>query len=172
MSTLKVGNLRCIEETDEQGADDIYLLVFIGRNTGSGSGISEVKRIGPGVHWRNLSSGSERPHDVTIDSGYDRAHLYLVAMLDEDDSCDFDEEQRRKLQNWMATVWQTFDVFGSSTKLVAPSMLFEFALAIPKLWTNDDFCGVQWLEPIRKGTGRSVRFDRDGGHYELFLKVN
>jgi hypothetical protein len=93
-------------------------------------------------------------------------------MMEEDDSFDFDEEQRIRLQSWMDPLWQAYDVFGSTAASLVPTLLPEFIFAIPKFRTNDDIVAAHWLEPISTGTGRSVPFNGDGGRYQLFFKVD
>ena len=51
MSTLQIGQLKCHEETDEVGSDDIYFVVGIGRRSSPKKG--EIKVI-TSSNWLDL----------------------------------------------------------------------------------------------------------------------
>ena len=52
--SLVVDKINCVEESDEIGADDIYLVVFQGRSVAPFA--SGLKSIGPGSAWQDFAS--------------------------------------------------------------------------------------------------------------------
>src|SRR4051794_13018912 len=58
MTNLVVDAIRCVEETDEVGSDDVYIVIFRGDPKPPFS--SNLGVHGPGSFWRDLDSGDLR----------------------------------------------------------------------------------------------------------------
>src|SRR5215204_4857766 len=87
MSTLQIGQLKCNEETDEVGSDDIYFVVGIGRRSTSPKK-GEIKVI-TSSNWLDLESGDRlRTRDVTIDSAFNSQDFYTITMVERDNGKD------------------------------------------------------------------------------------
>ena len=65
MSTLKIDKLKCIQTTSGSGSDQIYMVVVIGRRSGSKK--AELKIVHHS-QWDSLSSGETRNEDAVVDS--------------------------------------------------------------------------------------------------------
>src|SRR5688572_15054084 len=61
--TLVVDNIKCVEESDEVGADDIYLIAFIGRTVPPFR--SALGSIGPAGVWSDFDTGETHGADVS-----------------------------------------------------------------------------------------------------------
>lgn len=84
--SLVVDKIKCVEESDENGADDIYLIGFIGRTVAPFR--SALGSLGPGTAWSDFDTGDTRLHDV--DTGLFSASdaVYAVMMVEKDSGKD------------------------------------------------------------------------------------
>src|SRR5688572_6542367 len=83
--SLIVDKIKCLEESDENGADDIYLITFRGRTLAPFE--SNLGSLGPGAAWSDFDTGETHGTDVGIAKTFSDA-VYAVMMVDEDDGKD------------------------------------------------------------------------------------
>src|SRR5262245_14228241 len=79
--TLVVDKIKCVEESDEVGADDIYLVVF--RAFASAPYDSNLVSVGPGAAWSDFDTGETHDTDVTIAQTRSDA-VYAIMMVEKD----------------------------------------------------------------------------------------
>src|SRR5262245_55938891 len=79
--SLVVDKIKCVEESDEIGADDIYLVVFRGRTLAPFN--SNLASVGPGSAWSDFDTGETHGSDVTIAQTQADA-VYAVMMVEKD----------------------------------------------------------------------------------------
>jgi hypothetical protein len=85
MSKLVVRALRCVEETNEIGSDDAYMVVF----RGSFNLPPDVKVVGgKNTAWGNMSTGKLVVKDMVLDEPYKAENAYVAALLEQDSSRD------------------------------------------------------------------------------------
>lgn len=84
--SLLIDKIKCVEESDEVGADDIYLIMFIGRTVAPFR--SALRSVGPGAAWSDFDTGET--HHTDVDSGLFSAPdaLYAVMMVEKDSGKD------------------------------------------------------------------------------------
>ncbi|XXT19555.1 hypothetical protein WME94_55965 [Sorangium sp. So ce429] len=83
--SLLVDKIVCVEESDENESDDIYLIVFRGLATApfsTGFGVA-----GPGSAWSDLSTGETRNADVRI-AGTSADSVYAMMIVEKDSDRD------------------------------------------------------------------------------------
>lgn len=84
--TLIVDKIKCVEESDENGADDLYLIGFIGRTVAPFK--SALKSIGPGTAWSDFDTGETHNTDVSMGLFSSSDSVYVVMMVEKDSSKD------------------------------------------------------------------------------------
>ena len=120
--SLIVDKIKCVEESDEVGADDIYLITFRGRTVAPFE--SNVGSVGPGAAWSNFDSGETHGDDVGIAKTFSDA-VYAVMMVEKDDGKDIAGDA--VLGAWKA-----------QTNLIWKSVIVWFC----QWWTkHDQYCG-------------------------------
>src|ERR1044072_2521476 len=62
--SLVVDRIKCVEETDGLGSDEIYMVVFRGRTSAPFS--TGLASVGPGSAWDDFDSGERSKTDVTV----------------------------------------------------------------------------------------------------------
>lgn len=83
--SLVVDRIHAIEESDESGSDDIYLIVFQGRTVPPFA--SGLNSVGPGNFWDDFDSGEKENTDHRVASTNADA-VYAVMMVEKDSSKD------------------------------------------------------------------------------------
>lgn len=83
--SLVVDKIKCVEESDEIGADDLYLIVFQGRTVAPFA--SGLNSIGPGSAWSDFDTGETHHTDVRVASTNPDG-VYAVMMVEKDSSKD------------------------------------------------------------------------------------
>src|SRR5215204_5566586 len=108
MSTLQIGQLKCNEETDEVGSDDIYFVVGIGRRSSPKKG--EIKVI-TSSSWLDLESGDPlKTRDVTIDPAFNSQDFYTITMVERDNGKDIAGSALKVAKDTFASLWQSWGV--------------------------------------------------------------
>jgi len=79
--SLVVDKIKSVEESDEVGADDIYLIVFEGRTVPPFDAV--LNSVGPGTAWSDFDTGETHNADVRIGSTNGDS-LYAVMMVEKD----------------------------------------------------------------------------------------
>lgn len=83
--SLIVDKIKCLEESDENGADDIYLITFRGRTLAPFE--SNLGSLGPGAAWSDFDTGETHGTDVGIAKTFSDA-VYAVMMVEKDNGKD------------------------------------------------------------------------------------
>jgi hypothetical protein len=83
--SLVVDRIKAVEESDESGSDDIYLIVFQGRTVAPFE--SGLNSIGPGNFWDDFDTGEAENTDHRVASTNSDA-VYAVMMVEKDSSKD------------------------------------------------------------------------------------
>jgi len=119
--TLIVDKIKCDEESDEVGADSIYLISFIGRTVAPFS--SALGTLGPGSAWNDFETGETVNQDVNTGLFTASDAVYAVMMVERDSSKDISGNE--VVGNWRAR-----------TDLAWKSIMLGFALGNLPTGTN------------------------------------
>jgi hypothetical protein len=172
MSALQVAKLQCIEETNEIGDDDIYFILGIGRRS-TASKKGEIKVVGPGQAWEDLSTGDVRNQDVTIDSAFHAQDFYVITMVERDNGKDIVGSELDNVKNTFGSLWQTWGVSvqGLTDSQIFGKMQNQINLVIGGAG-NDDLVGsTQLLQKPSKSSSTTMTFKGDGGKYKVWFKL-
>jgi hypothetical protein len=82
---LVVDRIKSIEESDESGSDDIYLILFRGRTAAPFK--SGLNVVGPGSAWSDFDTGETHHNDVRV-AGTSADSVYAVMVVEEDNARD------------------------------------------------------------------------------------
>ena len=156
MAKLMVDRVECLVSTEHSG-DDLYFLVMRMDSD------CKVRRVGPSPAWRGMECGKARNADVVLAENFSGTNL--VAVLEEDDSYDFDVDLRKELSSGMSILFSSFSKIEKDQGRLTGMMMNAFANLIGKKRTNDDLLSVQVL-----GVGK-MEVIGDGGHYKITTKV-
>jgi hypothetical protein len=85
MAQLLVDAVRCVEETDEIGSDDVYLMIFRGETIKPFN--SNVGVHGPEGFWGDFDTGQLRNTDVAVAKFFSTS-AYVVMLVEEDHARD------------------------------------------------------------------------------------
>ena len=83
--SLVVDKIKCVEESDEIGADDLYLIVFRGSTVSPFT--SSLAVVGPGTPWSDFDTGETHHTDVTV-SATSADSVYAVMLVEKDSGKD------------------------------------------------------------------------------------
>jgi len=181
--SLVVDKIACIEESDEPGSDDIYLVVF--RGFAAAPFDSNLVSIGPGSTWDDFDTGEVRGTDVGIAKTRPDA-VYAVMMVEEDNGKDISGDvvnfwKSQTNLTWKATMLG-LAVAGQQTtsenaKLagylaVKNTMkgLVSISMEFPK--GNDDLISVRRVHIVTPGQSEKLRFrsDEEDATYDVTFK--
>jgi hypothetical protein len=165
-----VAKLKCIEETDEIGRDDIYLVLLIGRRS-SPKKEAEVRVVGPGGVWSNLETGDPpRNTDVPLDSNYQPNDFYMVAMVEQDAGSDVSAS---KLDMQFEPLWKAFgvNVTNATDETIATNLTHFLNHFIGGAGDDELVGSVRLLKKPKPGKPSSMRFQGDGGDYKVWFKL-
>jgi hypothetical protein len=182
--SLVVDKIKCVEESDEVGSDDIYLAVFRGRTVPPFS--TGFNPVGPGTAWSDFDSGETHGTDVTIAQTQPDA-VYAIMMVEQDFGKDIAGAD--VLGAWKSQtdlVWKSimfgFAVGGQSTTsetvknagfTAVKNVMHGLAslyMAFPK--GNDDVIKVKRVSIVSPGSSETVRFrsDEEDATYDVTFK--
>ncbi|MES2070130.1 MAG: hypothetical protein V4488_07270 [Pseudomonadota bacterium] len=167
MANLILKEFRCVEETDEAGADSPYFVVFVGHPGKPES--ADVKMIRKGEWDNEVSTGDLLVANVPVASGVDTNTLVLVALMEEDVNPDIAGTELSNVRNWMKAVFQAFgSINGASAAQLSPLVMPEFIKALNANLTNDDVVGISRLSiTTASGLLPLINFFGDGGQYKV-----
>src|SRR5262249_33847195 len=133
--SLVVDKIACIEESDELGSDDIYLVVF--RGFAKAPFDSNLVSIGPGSVWSDFDTGEVHGTDVGIAKTRPDA-VYGVMMIEEDNGKDISGD--------LVNFWK------SQTDLAWKATMLSFAVS-GQLTTSENakFAGYVAVKKTMKG---------------------
>jgi hypothetical protein len=180
MSTLKIGTLKCIQTTSGSGSDQIYMVVVIGRRSGSKK--AELKIVHHS-QWDSLSSGEMRNEDAVVDSAYNPSDFYLGAMVERDSGQDVQQLNFNELPGlWqlyepvefkMNEGWQTWGVSvqGLTDDQIAAKLVHTMNSLVGGAGDDDLVGSAKLLPKPKAGQTDTKTFAGDGGKYEASFKV-
>lgn len=159
MPKLVCNALRCVEETNEAGSDDAYMVVF----RGSFNQPPDVKVVGgKNTIWGNMATGKLVVKDMVLDDPYHAENAYVVALLEQDVNRDIlTGGAWGKVADFWANNWIKFS--GAAGR----EMCAVTALVLGGGLDNDEFLGAKSIPQIFTdgGTGTLLIFEGDGGKY-------
>ena len=157
MSKLIVDQIECHKSADATG-DDLYFLVWpVGPDT-------TVLRVGPNAAWHDIETGEKRNTDVTLIHNF--SGTYIVAVVDEDDSYDFDHDTRLELSKAMRFRFALLSQHEKDPGRLLGHLILAFANQIGRMRTNDDVLTVQ---PVTSAA--VLQALGQGSFYKISLKV-
>jgi hypothetical protein len=174
MSKVEIVEIKCIEETDEIGSDDIYLVVVRGGNPQIWSDL-EVSTWGPNPWWADFDTGETRTAHVSIDNDYLSRQYYMIAMMEADSDADFDlshhTERVKQLKKPLAAKYVN-ELIGvmpqDAFAALAPILTDHFK----NLRDDDELLGIGLYDPgVMFGATRVIHFTGDSGDYRLSIRV-
>jgi hypothetical protein len=184
--SLVVDRIKCNEESDEAGSDDIYLIVFQGRTVAPFA--TGLNSIGPGNFWDDFDTGEVENTDHRVASTNADA-VYAVMMVEEDAAKDITGDE--VLGAWRAQtdlVWKSIMlsmVAGGIPTGTEASRSAAFAgirsalnglasiyMSFPK--GNDDVIDVRRVTITQSGQSQMIRFrspsDKEDATYRVTFK--
>jgi hypothetical protein len=189
--SLVVDKITCVEESDEIGADDIYLIIFRGRTTAPFD--SNLASTGPGdpalpflAPWADFDTGETHGWDVSIAMTQADA-VYAVMMVEKDSGKDITGKE--VLAVWRAQTdltWKAtmlgFAAAGQSTSSAAAKAagfnavrdtmlgLASIYMEFPK--GDDDVIRVRRVTIVTPGQSQKLRFrsDAEDATYDVTFK--
>jgi len=156
MGKLVVDKIKCISSSD--GSDYLYFLVmrFDPNCT--------VHRVGPNNAWADMRNGEVRNADVVLVDKF--SGEYIVAVIEEDDSFDFDMELRVRMSRALRILYKFLSTIEKDRGRRLGQMMIFFANLIGRLRTNDDLLSVQIVT-----TTNVMEVIGEGAHYKITLKA-
>ena len=183
--TLVVDSVHCVEQSDESGSDDVYLIGFIGRTVPPLA--TALGTRGPGALWSNFDTGEKEGTDV--DTGLFTAAdaLYAVMLVEEDAAKDISGDQvlgEWKFQTnaaWKATMLArvagglpTNSAAGRSEGFIAIKDTLNglAALYMELPFGDDDVLNTKRVTINQPGQSQVIRFrsDAEDATYDVFFK--
>jgi hypothetical protein len=182
--SLIVDRIKCVEESDEVGSDDIYLIVFQGRTVPPF--ITGLNSIGPGAAWGGFDTGETHHTDVRVASTNPDA-LYAVMMVEKDNAKDI--QGSAVLGAWSSQTdlaWKAIMLgmvaggINTNTEAArnlgfngiqnALNGLASIFMEFPK--GNDDVLGVQRVTISQPGQSQTIRFrsNEEDATYDVTFK--
>jgi hypothetical protein len=169
--SLVVDRIACVEESDEVGSDDIYLIVFQGRTVAPFA--SGLNVVGPGNFWDDFDS-TEKENTVHRIASTNSDAVYAVMMVEKDNSKDIAGEIVGTWQAVTAGTWKgtllTAIAGGMSPGSVAAknegfaeikkslNSLASLYMAPIPFFGDDDVIGVQRVTITKPGQKETLRF--------------
>jgi len=182
--SLVVDSIKCVEESDEIGADDIYLIVFRGRTVPPFN--SNLASVGPGSAWSDFDTGETHGSDVTIDQTQPDA-VYAVMMVEKDSGKDISGDA--VVGAWKAQtdlIWKSImlGLVAGGLPTGSPSAkasgftgiqnalngLASLYMEFPK--GDDDVISVKRVTITNPGQAQTIRFrsDTEDATYDVTFK--
>jgi hypothetical protein len=180
---LVIDGMRCVEETDEVGSDDVYIVIFRGDPKppfGSNVGVH-----GPGQAWSDFDTGELEGSDVPIAMFFPDA-VYVIMLVEEDNARDISgSEVIGAWKSQCGLVWRgallPLQLSGklppspaqtaAAAQNVAQAMLGLASLYMELPKGNDDAIGNPQQVVVSSGQATTLTFKGDGGHYRIRFKV-
>ncbi len=182
--SLVVDRIKCIEESDEVGSDEIYLIVFRGNTTSPFN--SGLNAVGPGAPWDDFDTGEASNTDVSLAQSNSNA-VYAIMMVELDDGKDITGSE--VLGAWRAQtdlIWKSimlgFVAGGQPTTSEAAKSagfsairnalngLASLYMNFPK--GNDDVLAVRRVTAVNSGSSQVIRFrpEAEDATYDVTFK--
>lgn len=175
MAKLILKEFRCVEDTDEVGAESPYFLVFVGDLE---TGKTTLKMIRQG-NWHNeVDKGELWVVNATVTNGFSfkpKPTLVLVAMVEEDENLDISSFERdNMIAPLLAAKFKSFRDSGSTviTGGIESGVRNTFETALALTLSNDDNMGIKRLN-LNGQTGEQdlVKYSKDDGFYKVRFTI-
>jgi hypothetical protein len=182
--SLFVDSIKVVEESDELGDDDVYIVIFRGECVPPFS--SNVGVIGPSPHWTNMSTDDVRNADVGLAAATPNS-VYAVMLVDEDSSRDISGDA--VIGAWRAQtalVWKSVMLarvaggLPTSTEAGRAAGFAEIRSAMQGLASlymefpkgDDDVLGVKRVTITAAGSTQMIRFrsNAEDATYDVTFK--
>ena len=171
MSQLILKEFRCVEDTDESGAESPYFITFVGDLT---TGKTDVALIRQGNWHDEVDKGELWVVNAPVVGGFSfkaSPTLVLVALIEEDENVDVNKAELSAIVKPILTSqFKSFKNSGSTTvtSAIASSMRSAMKTALSLLLSNDDNMGVLRLN-VNGNTGPQplLNYFADTGHYRV-----
>jgi hypothetical protein len=187
--TLVVDKIKAVEESDEVGADDIYLIAFIGRTVPPFR--SALGSIGPGAAWSDFDTGETHHTDVSTGLFSASDAVYVVMMVEKDKAKDISGDA--VVGAWAAQtdlIWKSImlgmvaggiptgteaaKTTGFAGIRNALNGLASIYMEFPK--GDDDVIDVERVTITQPGQAQTVRFrspsNKEDATYDVTFKHN
>lgn len=167
--SLTVDAIKCVEESDEVGADDVYLVVFQGRTVLPFA--STLSSIGPGRTWQDFDTGETHSADVRV-APTNADAVYAVMMIEKDDGKDIQGAVVDAFRTATDLVWRSLmlGILASGRPTNAePAKAAGFASirttlnGLTAVYTefpkgNDDVLDIKRVTITAAGQSQTIRF--------------
>ena len=182
--SLVVDRIKCVEETDGLGSDEIYMVVFRGRTSAPFS--TGLASVGPGSAWDDFDSGETSNTDVTIAQTNSDA-VYALMLIEQDDGKDVAGTD--VIGAWKAQtdlIWKSIMLgfvagglpTNTPTARAAGFNAIRNALnGLASLYTNfpkgnDDILDVERITITNPGQSQTIRFrsNAEDATYDITFK--
>jgi hypothetical protein len=170
MASLVVDRVKCVEESNESGSDDVYMVVFRGNTTAPFE--SNVGVHAPGI-WRDFDTGEVENNDRTI-AKFVPGAVYVVMLVEEDNDRDIAGGVIDMWKAQLALTWTAQMIAGASPANAAQAIgthmkgLASVFMEFP--YGNDDILGIKRVSAA-PGMPQERTFKWDGSHYIITFKV-
>ena len=183
--SLVVDRIKAVEESDEAGSDDIYLITFRGRTKPPfDSGLSS---IGPANFWDDFDSGEKENTDHAVAKSFEDA-VYAVMMVENDAGKDITGDE--VVSAWKAQTaltWKSIMMSFATADLETTSQkakdagfegiknamkgLASVYMEFP--FGDDDVIAVKRVNVLKKGESETIRFasKAENARYDVTFKV-
>lgn len=169
---LIVDHMWCREETDEVGSDDVYMVVFHGRNTAPFN--TRVDSVGPGNFWDDFDSGDDWSQDIVVSTHHPDS-TYVIALVEKDDGKDITGGILHALKTTLNVVWKVAAASNPSKEARANAVVSAIQGFLAQYtefpYGNDDLINVVKVLQIAPGALPILEFKGDGGRYRARFKV-
>ena len=170
MASLVVDRVHCVQESDEVGSDDIYMVVFRGNTTlpfNSNLGVQAP------AFWRDFDEGETSNTDRVIATFVPGA-VYVVMLVEEDNDRDIAGDVIDFWRSQTDLTWKAQMIAGAKPADAAQAIkttmsgLASVFMEFPK--GNDDVIEVGRIIAA-PGVPTTRHFKGDGADYEITFKV-
>jgi hypothetical protein len=179
--TLVVDSIKCVEESDEAGSDDVYLIVFRGRTTPPFE--SNVQSIGPGSVWSNYDTGESEGTDVNLAFTQQDA-VYAIQLVEEDSSKDISgDEVLGAYKTQVGLAWRgamlshspntgTDAAKADGYEAVRQALLALGSVYMEFPFGDDDQLGIKRVRITKSGQAETIRFrsNAEDATYDIRFK--
>jgi len=178
VAKLILSEFRCDAETNEVGDDSPYFVIFFGDPSNKlDPSVNKVKTIRKDMWDNETHTGKLWQPEMVVGGYVDPSRLVLVALMEEDNSCDLVGDALQQINEWMRPTFAAHAVQGKTLAALATEMIDEFEQAIEAYRTNDDLVQVLRL-PIKSPSELNASgqlpllwFNGDGGKYHVRFRV-
>lgn len=175
MAQLILKEFRCVDDTNESGAESPYFIVFVGDLTTRNSDVVQVRQ----GNWHNeVDKGELWVVNAPVLSGFSfkaDPTIVLVALIEEDENVDINKaEVSAIVKPIMRSQFKSITDSGTTTvtSAIAGSLRSAFNNTLSIFLSNDDNMGVLRLKVNGKtGPQPLLNYFADSGHYRVRFEI-